>query len=136
MLTHLRDLPDFMLKNPDPPAFWLSDHRQLTAAEYERDTGEEKSYKTDEYGVHLTPATIPELQQYRNEARQILKDRRDEILEARQDVKDRHEMQKLKQESFGPDAQKVRIEYRGSTITLDSTDQKGIERILKIIKDA
>jgi len=101
----------------------------------------------DKYGEHLTPAKILELLQCRNETRQILKDQRNEIFTelwlyyhrqftAAQYERDTTGEQKLKQESFGPDAQKVRIEYRGSTITLDITDEKAIERILKIIKDA
>lgn len=106
--------PNYLLQRMDSPnKAWLKDHRMTKEAPYDK--------LNDKPGRFPEEATRDEIIQFRRE--------RDEELARRR--KDHREP--LSSQSFGAESKKVRIDFRGATFTLDSTDTAGIARIMKMI---
>lgn len=106
--------PSYLLNRMDSPnKAWLKDHRMTKEAPYDT--------LNDRPGKFPEDATRDEIIAFRRERDEEMKRRRQEEREA------------LSSQSFGAESNKVKIDFRGATFTLDSTDEQGIKRIMNLI---
>ena len=106
--------PSYLLQRMDAPnKSWLRHHRETREPPYDT--------LNDRPGKFPENATREEIIAFRRERDEELKRRRQEEREA------------LSSQSFGAESKLVKIDFRGATFTLDSTDEQGIKRVMRLI---
>ncbi len=106
--------PSYLLQRMDSPnKAWLREHRETREPPY--DTLNDK------------PGKFPE-QPTRDEIIEFRRQRDEEIRRRKQE-----EREAATSGSFGSQCNKVKIDFRGATFTLDSTDEQGIKRVMNLI---
>lgn len=115
MLDEIHYPSYYLQRMHEPNSSWLRDHRRTKEPPYDK--------------LNDRPGQFPK-EPTRDEIREFLR-QKEATLEQRR--KEARESQSLSNNSFSPQAKTVRIDFRGATFTLDSTDEAGIKRIMNLI---